>query len=579
MNKKITKIITASILSLDIQDQNLAEDLNVEVTQTKDLSHGDFSCSVAMRLSKVLKLPPLDIAKKIINTIEIIDGIERIEAVPPGFINIFLTKSEKTQVLKKILKENNDFATEIPGSKNSVLLEFVSSNPTGPLHVGHGRHAAFGDSLAKLLRKAGHKVETEYYINDAGRQIDILLISILIRALNKLEIKSALPRACYQGEYLNPIADQIIKQSKNLLTSLPVNNFLKQDVSEDVEIDLAILSIKNEIGDEMFESLSGEICNITINMIKEDLNTFGVNFDHWYSERSMINNGLINNSINDLKKLNLLYKQEGALWLKTTNFNDDKDRVVLRDDGRSTYFASDIAYHADKKKRGYDQLINILGSDHHGYIGRLKAGLSSLNFSPEDLEVVLVQFVSLYRGKKKIQMSTRSGEFIPMSELYNEVGVDAARFFYVSKSQSQHLEFDLELAKQTNNENPVYYIQYAHARICRVLTQMTSQTMSFEKEIAEKNLDKLTTKHEVELIAKLSGYSALIKQSAHNKTIHTLANYLHELAQLFHSYYGAETFLIADKELRNARVLLIQAVKIILKNGLSIIGVSAPSKM
>ena len=579
MNKKITKIITASILSLDTQDQSWAENLNVEVTQTKDLSHGDFSCNVAMRLSKILKLPPLDIAKKIINAIEITDGIEKIEVAPPGFINIFLTQSEKTQILKKILKENDDFATEVQGSKGSILLEFVSSNPTGPLHVGHGRHAAFGDSLAKLLRKAGHKVETEYYINDAGRQIDILLISILIKALNQIDIKSDLPRACYQGEYLNPIANEMIKQSKDLLTSLSANNFLKQDVSEDEEIDLAILSIKNKIGDEMFESLSTDICNITIDTIKEDLKIFGVTFDHWYSERSMINSGLISNSINDLTKKNLLYKQEGALWLKTTNYNDDKDRVVLRDDGRSTYFASDIAYHADKKRRGYDQLINILGSDHHGYIGRLKAGLASLNFSPEDLEVVLVQFISLYRGKKKIQMSTRSGEFIPMSELYNEVGVDAARFFYVSKSQSQHLDFDLELAKQTNNENPVYYIQYAHARICRVLSQMTSQAISFKKEIAEKNLDKLITKHEVELIAKLSGYPALIKQSANNKTVHTLANYLHELAQLFHSYYGAETFLTADKELRNARVLLIQAVQIILKNGLSIIGVSAPSKM
>ena len=566
-------------MSLETQDQSWAENLNIEVTQTKDLSHGDFSCNVAMRLSKKLQLPPLDIAQNIINAIEITDGIEKIEVAPPGFINIFLTKSEKTQILKKILKENNNFGTETQGSKGSILLEFVSSNPTGPLHVGHGRHAAFGDSLAKLLRKAGHEVETEYYINDAGRQIDILLISVLIRALNKIEIKSDLPRACYQGEYLNPIADEVLKQSEDLLTSLSDNNFLKQDVSEDEEIDLAILSIKNKIGDDMFESLSDNICNITINAIKEDLKIFGVTFDHWYSERSMINSGLISKSIDDLTKKNLLYEQEGALWLKTTNYKDDKDRVVLRDNGRSTYFASDIAYHADKKKRGYDQLINVLGSDHHGYIGRLRAGLASLSFSPEDLEVVLVQFISLYRGKKKIQMSTRSGEFIPMSELYNEVGVDAARFFYVSKSHSQHLDFDLELAKQTNNENPVYYIQYAHARICRVLSQMTNQKISFEKEIAEKNLNKLTTKHEVELIAKLSGYSVLIEQSANNKTVHTLANYMHELAQLFHAYYSAEQFLIGDRELRNARVLLIQAVQIILKNGLSILGVSAPSKM
>ena len=579
MNKKIKKIITESVLSLDTQNQNWAKDLKIEVTQTKDLNHGDFTCNVAMRLSKMVNMPPLEIAKKIIATMEAIEGVKKIEAVAPGFINIYLAKDEQTKILNQIIKDNDGFATEKKGSKSSILLEFISSNPTGPLHVGHGRHAAFGDSLANLLRKAGHEVETEYYINDAGRQIDILLVSILIRALNKLHIQVDLPRACYQGEYLNAIADEVISQSKDLLTTLPATSYLKSEVSEDEEIDLAIVSIKGCIGNDLFESLSSQICDITTHMIKEDLKIFGVTFDHWYSERSMINNGLITNSINSLTKKNLLYKNDGALWLKTTKYDDDKDRVVLRDDGRSTYFASDIAYHADKKKRGYDQLIDILGSDHHGYIGRLKAGLASLGFFPKDLEVVLVQFVSLYRGKKKIQMSTRSGTFIPMSELYNEVGIDAARFFYISKSQSQHLDFDLELAKQTNNENPVYYIQYAHARICRVLNQTTKQNMPFEKEVAEINLEKLITKHEVELIAKLSGYPALIQQSANNRTVHTLANYLNDLAQLFHSYYGAETFLIADKELRNARLLLIQAVKIILKNGLSIIGVSAPTKM
>ena len=316
-----------------------------------------------------------------------------------------------------------------------------------------------------------------------------------------------------------------------------------------------------------------------LKVIKSDLSNFGVEFDHWFSEKTMIKDSKIDLALKKLKTKKALFNKDGATWLKTTDYGDDKDRVVLRDDGRSTYFASDIAYHADKKGRGFDKLINILGSDHHGYIKRLKGGLASMDFDPEDLEIVLMQFVTLYRGKKKVQMSTRSGEFIPMKELYEEVGIDAARFIYVSRSYDQHLDFDLDLAKEQSNLNPVYYIQYAHARISSVMKEIEKKGYKNDHGLGIKNIGCLDSKHESELISMLQKYPDIIKTSAEQRAVNKLSNYLKDIAQLFHSYYGKQKFVIDEDETRNARVILLRCVSIVIKDGLSLLGVSAPSKM
>jgi arginyl-tRNA synthetase len=337
--------------------------------------------------------------------------------------------------------------------------------------------------------------------------------------------------------------------------------------------------VKDSIGGDAFEDVAEIICRHVLKIIKQDLGDFGVEYDHWFSEKEMIKSAKINQVVTHLEDTNSLVKKDGATWLKTTNYGDDKDRVIIREDGRSTYFASDIGYHADKKARGFDKLINILGSDHHGYISRLKAGLASMGYKPGDLEVVLMQFVALYRGKEKIQMSTRSGNFVPMRDLYEEVGVDAARFFYVSRSHEQHLDFDLELAAQQNNQNPVYYIQYANARICSVLQEIKNKGFKNNPVLGTKNLDKLNNRHELELISLLQNYPDVINQAAEKRAVHQLSNYLKDLAQVFHSYYGVQKFVVADDETRNPMILLLQCVSIVIVDGLKILGVSAPKTM
>ena len=334
----------------------------------------------------------------------------------------------KADLLISIIEQEGNYGSFPANSKASILLEFVSSNPTGPLHVGHGRHAAYGDSLAKILRKAGHTVSCEYYINDSGRQIDILVLSVLVALMNKEESLLTVPNACYQGSYIGSLTEVIPKQAITEINKLSLSDLKVKEADDDSEADALISIIKDSIGESVFEKITGTVVDKMLKVIKSDLSNFGVEFDHWFSEKTMIKDSKIDLALKKLKTKKALFNKDGATWLKTTDYGDDKDRVVLRDDGRSTYFASDIAYHADKKERGFDKLINILGSDHHGYINRLKGGLASMDFDPEDLEIVLMQFVTLYRGKKKVQMSTRSGEFIPMKELYEEVGVDAARF-------------------------------------------------------------------------------------------------------------------------------------------------------
>ena len=579
MKDKLKKLLQKTITSEKILVGNRLKNLEIEISRSIKPDHGDFSSNIALKLSKRVGLNPFQLATSISSSIDKPSWLKKTEVVQPGFINFFIGSEVKADVLISIIDKQSGFGSQDPGSKESILLEFVSSNPTGPLHVGHGRHAAFGDSLSKLLKKAGHLVETEYYINDAGRQTDILALSVLIEGVNLSGGKIRPPKACYQGQYIKDIAKSINKKQFVDINNLSLTKTDTKDLDEDEEVDALVSTAKDSMGGDAFEKVTELVCQYVLQTIKKDLSDFGVEYDHWFSEKHMLKASTINKVVKHLEGTNSLVKKDGATWLKTTNYGDDKDRVIIREDGRSTYFASDIGYHADKKARGFDRLINILGSDHHGYITRLKAGLASMEYEPGDLEVVLMQFVALFRGKEKIQMSTRSGNFVPMRDLYEEVGIDAARFFYVSRSNEQHLDFDLALATQQNNQNPVYYIQYANARICSVIQEIKNKGFKNNLELGKKNLGNLNNKHELELISLLQNYPDVISQAAEKRSVHQLSNYLKDLAQVFHSYYGVQKFVVSDDEIRNPMILLLQCVSIVIVDGLKILGVSAPKKM
>ena len=579
MKDKLKKIIQTSLKESAIVEEDLINFFEIEINQSTQSDHGDFSSNIALKISGKANMKPLKAAETISKTMKRPEWLRKIEVAPPGFINFYVDDRTKADLLISIIEQENNYGSFPSNSQDSILLEFVSSNPTGPLHVGHGRHAAYGDSLAKILRKAGHTVSCEYYINDSGRQIDILVLSVLLALINKKESLLTVPAACYQGSYISSLTEVIPKQAIAEINKLSIPGLKVKEADEDREADALISIIKDSVGESIFEEVTASVIDKMIKIIKSDLSSFGVEFDHWFSEKTMINHSKIDMALKKLKTKKALFNKDGATWLNTTAYGDDKDRVVLRDDGRSTYFASDIAYHADKKERGFDKLINILGSDHHGYINRLRGGLASMDYNPEDLEIVLMQFVTLYRGKKKVQMSTRSGEFIPMRELYEEVGIDAARFIYVSRSYDQHLDFDLELAKEQSNLNPVYYIQYANARICSVMKEIEKKGYKNDHDLGIKNIGSLDSKHESELITMLQKYPDIKKTSAEQRAVNKLSNYLKDIAQLFHSYYGKQKFVIDEDETRNARVILLRSVSIVIKDGLSLLGVSAPSKM
>jgi len=582
LKEKIKTLIRDSIEAAKLMPPDDLANIQIEISRTKNPDHGHFSCNIALLLSKKLGLNAVDLANQITNNINITKDLKKIEVASPGFINFSLNESKQAEVIKQILNMGAEYGSKTIPKPQNIILEFVSSNPTGPLHIGHGRHAAYGDSLAKLMRKAGHQVHTEYYINDTGRQINIFALSVLIKILNLKGGSLKLPRISYRGSYL----EQIAKETQNSIDinfdTLLENKDLRDSYdsySEDEEVDKLIADFQNRLGIENFKRFADSVSSLMVAAIKKDLEEFGVTYNNWFSERKMIEKGLVKKSIEQLNKNNLTYKKGGALWLKTMNFGDDKDRVIVREDGRSTYFASDIAYHFDKRFRGFDILLDVLGSDHHGYLARLGAGLAAMNEPQDSLDISLIQFVSLFKENKKVPMSTRSGEFITLNELCEEVGKDAARFFYVSRSHDQHLDFNLDLAKSQNNENPVYYIQYAHARIHRVLEKLKNNGLVFDKQSGISNLEILSAKHETKIIAKLSDYPDIIRLSAKKKSVHSLANYLIDLAQLIHSYYSSHRFIVENSELRNARIALITATSFVIKDGLSILGVSAPEKM
>ena len=554
----------------------------IRIDHTKDNSHGDYATNIALMLSKQAKMSPVELAKIIIDQFEQKSFIKKIEIAGPGFINFFMSQETSSSIVNEIIDQAALYGSSEIGHGKKVLLEYVSANPTGPLHVGHGRGAAYGATVSNLLRNAGFIVDNEYYVNDAGRQMDILTVSIYLRYLTICGESLRFPDNGYQGQYINDIAQVIYEasgQEFHLKSDLVFENVSK-DGSEggdkEIHIDQLIERAKSILGDRFKAVFKAGIESI-LGGIKNDLAEFGVIFEKWFSEQSLIDSGLSEACISKLKDSKNLYEKDGALWFKTTNYGDEKDRVVVRDNGNHTYFASDIAYHLEKLERGYDKIINVWGADHHGYIPRVKASIEALGHDPNKLEILLVQFANLYRGGSKVQMSTRSGSFVTLEDLRAEVGNDAARFFYILRKSEQHMDFDLDLAKSKTNENPVYYIQYAHARICSVFRQADEKEI--ELDVSQTNLTLLTEEIEKDLLRELSRFKSVLESSAIQYEPHQLAYYLRDLSNHFHSYYNACKFIVDDKNLTQARLALISATQQILKNGLSILGVGAPESM
>jgi arginyl-tRNA synthetase len=561
-----------------------AGDLTAEATieRTRDAAHGHFASNVAMRLAKPARRNPRDIAAAIVERLPATDRVEKVEIAGPGFINFYLSPLAFHEEIQTILDTGEDYWRHPPKASPRVLLEFVSANPTGPLHVGHGRHASYGATVGNLLEAVGYPVYREYYVNDAGRQMDILGVSVWLRWLESKGNLVPFPAAGYRGDYIRDIAAAIDTQGLDAADAESVLQGIPPDAPDgDKEEHIgALIARANELlGDEGFDHIRQQALDSIRDDIEDDLAGFGVTFDRWFSEQSLTKGHRIDDALAVLEERGMLYQKDGATWFRASDFGDEKDRVVVRENGARTYFASDIAYHFDKRERGFDRLIDILGADHHGYVTRVKAGLEAMGYRAEDLEVQLVQFVALYRGGKKVQMSTRSGEFDTLRQLRTEVGNDAARFFYVSRSHDQHLDFDLDIAKSQSNDNPVYYIQYAHARIASVFRQLEEKGLAREGADRCANLALLEEAQEHALMTTLSRYPEVIDLAAANLAPQHLVHYLRDLANDFHTYYNAHVFIVGEDTLRDARLALCAATQRVIANGLAILGVSAPDSM
>jgi len=556
----------------------------VHVERTRDRGHGDFATNVALTLAKAARSAPRALAERIAAALPENPAVARVEIAGPGFINFFLRPGAQLGVLLDVLAAGDAYGRSTVGAGQRVQVEFVSANPTGPLHVGHGRGAAYGSSLANLLAAAGFAVEREYYVNDAGRQMDILAVSVWLRYLQFQGEDIVFPSGGYRGDYVNAIAtdferavaDTFRRSATTVFDDLPADAPAGGDA--DKYLDALIVRARELLGAVDYGRLHRHGCDTILADIDDDLTAFGVSFDRWYRESSLVDSGALDRAIQTLRAGDHLYLKDGAWWFRATAFGDRQDRVVIRENGEPTYFASDVAYHLDKLERGYDRLIDIWGADHHGYIDRIRASLRALHGADDRLTVLLVQFAVLYRGLEKVSMSTRSGEFVTLRALRDEVGSDAARFFYVLRKCDQHLDFDLELARSNSNDNPVYYVQYAHARIGAVLRQLAERGMKYEQPTADA-LAVLAEHPETELATALARYPELIESAALAHEPHQIAYYLRELAGQFHAYYNNHPFLVDDAALRNARLTLVLAVRQVLRNGLNLLGVSAPEQM
>lgn len=586
MKQQLQELILSSLQQLGLETILQEKTLQIQIERTKNQAHGDFATNIALMLSKQAQKNPRQLAEEIIDALPKSKIISKAEIAGPGFINFFLNKASQFEVVKTILNEGDNFGRCDFGQGQKVHVEFVSANPTGPLHVGHGRGAAYGSVLADILDAVGFKAYREYYVNDAGRQMNILAASVWLRYLELQGEKFSFPSNGYKGEYVIDIAkevqsafrDNLVRKGEDVFSNVPADDDGNGNGDKEAHIDALIKNSQGLLGEHY--RLVFDIATETIlKDIRNDLSEFKVEYQNWFSEKSLMDNGAIAHGLEKLDELGFIYEKNAAKWFKSTEFGDDKDRVLQRDDGRTTYFASDVAYHVNKVERGFSYVIDVLGADHHGYVARVRASMRALGVDDKHFRVPLVQFASLYRDGKKVQMSTRSGSFVTLRELRDEVGVDAARYFYIMRKAEQHMDFDLDLAKSKSNENPVYYIQYAHARIQSVFAKLTEQSKVFDMNIGFENLDKLDSEHEIELLKRLPRYSEVVLNAAKNLEPHLLANYLKDLAKDLHAYYNAAKFIIDDNELSQARLCLIKAVKQVLINGLGILKVSAPDKM
>ena len=549
-----------------------AEELPLSIERPANPEHGDYASNIALQLSKRLRRNPRQIAEEIAKAsapaLAATGLFEPLTVAGAGFLNIRVKPEAKLEVIRQVLEQGKDYGRVKTEKEESIQIEFVSANPTGPLHVGHGRGAAYGDSLAKLLEFAGARVTREFYVNDAGRQMDILALSVWLRYLQMRNMDVPFPEEGYRGDYVRDIAARLADE--NLARKADFSGALPD---ADAEIDRLIDLAKRTLGDG-WKRVHRFALEAMLADQREDLAAFRVSFDHWSSEQALHDKGLIDKALRLLQARGHLFEQGGALWFRSSAFGDEKDRVVRRENGQYTYFASDIAYHLDKFERGFDRVIDVWGADHHGYVPRVKGALEAFGLDPGRLEIALVQFAVLYRNGEKVAMGKRSGEFVTLRELREEVGNDAARFFYVLRKSDQHLDFDLDLAKSESSDNPVYYVQYAHARVCSVFAQIGG--WDFPKNLS---LEPLKSDRELLLAQRLAEFPELILTAARERAPHSLAFYLRELAAEFHSYYNAERILVDDETLRSARLALSAAVRQTLANGLSLLGVSAPEKM
>jgi len=552
--KKSIETILQSILSdyCKAQGSVLPDNFSYDLHPPKDNQHGDLACNVAFKLAKVTRQKPSDIATGLLELIaqkgSSDSPIEKTELAGGGFINFYLRKEDLGAVLLEIHKQDKNFGRSEFGKGKKAILEFVSANPTGPLTIAHGRQAAVGDCLARILKFTGHEVHSEYYLNDAGRQMRMLARSVWVRYNELLGIEMAFPEDGYQGDYVRDIARDIIEKEKK-------DSLLKDTEEKAVEY-CGLYAVKYLMG-----------------TIETDLAKMQVHFDSFFSEKTLYVKHAVEHALEVLKKKGYLFESEGALWFRSTDLGDDKDRVVKKSTGEYTYLAPDIAYHLTKYERGYNMLVNFWGPDHHGYIPRLKAACQVLGYPPEAIHIGIVQLTTLFRKGQPVRMSTRAGEFVTLRELYEEVGVDAARFFFVMRRQESHLDFDLDLAKEKSQENPVFYLQYAHARIAS-LAKYSEQGIT-----TKVDLKLLATPEEAELIGCLSQFSEYLIQASRATEPYRLADYLRQVAACFHKFYSHHRVVSEDKELTKARLLLADATRIVLRNGLELLGITQPESM
>ncbi|MDO9214694.1 MAG: arginine--tRNA ligase [Methylococcales bacterium] len=582
-------IETLILQAVDTLKANGDLDINtlpaVTIERSRDAQHGDFATNLALILAKTAKTNPRQLAEKILAALPAHDAVTKVELAGPGFINFFINPAAQYAIINTIHEQGRDFGLSTIGAGKKVQVEFVSANPTGPLHVGHGRGAAYGSVVADLLQAAGFDVEREYYVNDAGRQMDILATSVWLRYLEECGEVFVFPSNGYRGDYVRDIAAKIHKNSATayhqpiaaVLDNIPADE--PQGGDKELHIDALIDRAKTLLGLENYRAVFQVGLHDILEDIKADLSEFGVNYQHWFSEQQLVDDGSVEKALNRLRDGGHLYEKDGATWFASSELGDEKDRVVVRENGQYTYFASDIAYHHHKLERGFDQLIDVWGADHHGYIPRVRAAMRALGADDSKLTVLLVQFATLWRDGVKQQMGTRSGNFITLRQLRNEVGKDAARFFYAMRRSEQHMDFDLNLAVSKTNENPVFYVQYAYARVCSVLRQLDEKGFQRNLQLGMDNLTLLSAEHEIALLGTLARYAEALEKAALQHEPHLLINYLRDLAHEFHTYYNAHQFLVEDAPLRDARLNLVCAVKQVLANGLGLLNITTPETM